>query len=66
VSNEVKQWKDSVLSAYWNIPKNQSGGEYIAKFVFKGNGLPSAERKFEVRSFQNPRLNSQIQFIRKG
>ena len=62
----MNEWNNSVLSSNWVIPQNQSGGEYTAKFVYKGNGLPAAERKFEIRSFQNPRLNSQIQFLRKG
>jgi alpha-2-macroglobulin-like protein len=66
VNNEILVWNHSVLSAQWEIPETQTGGEYVAKFLYKGNGLPSSERKFEIRAFQNPRLNSQIQFVRKG
>jgi hypothetical protein len=42
------------------------GGTYKVSIKYKGNGLPKAEREFEVRSVSNPRMISQIEFLRKG
>ena len=42
------------------------GGNYTVKITYEGRGLPSAERQFEVRSFQNKRLNTQLEFAKKG
>jgi alpha-2-macroglobulin-like protein len=62
----LDRFKNSVLSSKWQIPKDASGGIYKVSIKYKGNGFPSSERTFEIRSVSNPRLNGQIEFIRKG
>ena len=56
----------SVLGTKWVVPKDASGGTYKVLIEFDGHGLPSSERSFDVRAFQNKRLNTQIEFLRKG
>jgi alpha-2-macroglobulin-like protein len=58
--------ENSTLGCKWLIPNDLSGGEYKVKLEFQGHGFPSSERSFEIRAFQNPRMNSQIEFLRKG
>jgi hypothetical protein len=48
------------------LPNNTPGGNYKIKMESEYEGFPSAERKFEVRNFQNPRLNTQIVFLKKA
>ena len=56
--------QDSTAGAYWEIPQGQAGGEYTV--LSSTNGYPEAERKFEIRAYQPPRLKTQIEFLRKG
>jgi hypothetical protein len=55
---------DSVAGFAWDIPANQSGGEYTVR-VFTPANVP-AERKFDIRAYRAPRLKSQIVFLRDG
>jgi uncharacterized protein YfaS (alpha-2-macroglobulin family) len=57
--------QDSVMAFVWNIPAEQSGGQYTIS-IRSLNGQPPAERKFEVRTYRAPRLKSQIKFVRDG
>jgi uncharacterized protein YfaS (alpha-2-macroglobulin family) len=65
-TQKITKFENSVLSATYKIPMDQVGGNFKVKFVYKANGFPSAERGFEIREFQNPRLNSQLEFLKKG
>src|SRR5215467_2226466 len=55
---------DSVAGFSWDIPANQSGGEYTVH-VSHPASVP-AERKFDIRAYRAPRLKSQIVFLRDG
>lgn len=55
----------SILTYGWSVPTNAPGGEYTATVVYP-SGYPSATRKFDVRAYRAPRLNSQIVFARDG
>ena len=57
---------DSVFSFCWTVSEDAAGGNYTCKIEYELEGFPSGERKFEVRAFQNPRLNSDLQFLKKG
>ncbi len=48
----------------WRIPDDLKGGEYTA--IMEIRGLAPVERKFEVRAYQPPRIQSQIVFLRDG
>jgi alpha-2-macroglobulin-like protein len=50
----------------WNVSEDAAGGMYTCKIEYAAKGFTSAERKFEVRAFQNPRLNSTLEFLKKG
>ncbi|MEZ6186577.1 MAG: MG2 domain-containing protein [Planctomycetota bacterium] len=52
------------LSFAWTLDPDLSGGIYTAK-VSPQPGYPPAEVQFEVRSFRTPRLNTDLQFVRK-
>lgn len=56
--------KDSVSAMTWEVPQGQAGGVYT--LTATTNNGAKAERKFEIRSYQPPRLQTQIEFIRKG
>jgi alpha-2-macroglobulin-like protein len=58
--------EDSVWGYSWDVPAEQSGGEYTASVTYPWDGLTPAERKFDVRSYRAPRLKSQITFLRDG
>jgi alpha-2-macroglobulin-like protein len=58
--------EDSVWGFAWDVPAEQSGGEYTASVTYPWDGLTPAERKFDVRSYRAPRLKSQITFLRDG
>lgn len=60
------QVANSVWSFAWEVPSHLSGGEYTATMIFPGSAIAPAERKFDVRAFRNPRLKSQIVFVRDG
>jgi hypothetical protein len=55
-----------MFGAKWEVPNDATGGSYTIRIQHGGNGLPSAERKVDIRAFQNPRLNSQLEFVKKG
>eukprot|EP01117_Protostelium_nocturnum_P005678 TRINITY_DN2049_c1_g4_i1.p1 TRINITY_DN2049_c1_g4~~TRINITY_DN2049_c1_g4_i1.p1 ORF type:complete len:1482 (-),score=610.29 TRINITY_DN2049_c1_g4_i1:61-4506(-) len=57
---------DSVVSAFWTIPPNQSGGDYKAVIQWNIANFPPAEREFNIRAFRNPRVKTQIKFEKKG
>jgi alpha-2-macroglobulin-like protein len=50
----------------WTVTDDAAGGNYTCKIEYSVKGFTSAERKFEVRAFQNPRLNSTLEFLKKG
>jgi hypothetical protein len=58
--------KDSVWSFEYPIGKNLPGGEYTVKTQEITDTSPPAERKFEIRAYRAPRLNSHITFLRDG
>lgn len=57
---------NSVLGFQWTIPPEQAGGEYTVKVSYPWQGYTPAQRKFEIRAYQPPRLRSQIKFLRDG
>ena len=54
------------FSYVWKIQPKTQGGDYKFILEYNEDGFPSAERKFEIRNFQNPRLNTQIEFLKKA
>ncbi|HEY9683317.1 MAG TPA: MG2 domain-containing protein [Oculatellaceae cyanobacterium] len=66
VSTGVAQTKDSVWGYSWQIPPGQAGGEYTCQVTYPAQGYTPAQRKFDVRAYRAPRLNSQITFLRDG
>ncbi len=58
--------QDSVWGFAWQIPQDQTGGEYSIRVTYPSNGHAPAVRKFDVRVFRAPRLKSQIIFVRDG
>lgn len=57
---------DSVWTHSWAVPPGQAGGEYSILATYPNEGYTPAKRKFDVRAYRAPRLNSQIQFQRDG
>ncbi|NLI79718.1 MAG: A-macroglobulin complement component [Candidatus Riflebacteria bacterium] len=57
---------DGLLGFRWDIPDGLAGGEYTLAMTFPDQGLPPAERTFDIRVFRAPRLKSQIVFLRDG
>ncbi len=57
---------DSVAGLSWNIPSDQAGGQYTIRILQPFSGDAPAERKFDIRTYRTPRLNSQIVFVRDG
>ncbi len=58
--------QDSVWGYLWEVPEGQAGGEYTIHASYGYSGHAPAERKFDVRAYRAPRLNSQITFLRDG
>lgn len=58
--------KDSVWGVSLNLPVDQESGQYRIYVSYPNQGYAPAERRFEVRSYRAPRLNSQIVFLRDG
>ncbi len=58
--------EDSVGGFAWEIPEGTAGGEYCLKVTHPALGIPPAERKFDIRDFRAPRLQTQVKFIRDG
>lgn len=56
----------SIWTHTWVVPQSASGGEYSIEITYPTLGYPPATRKFEVRAYRAPRLNSQITFLRDG
>jgi hypothetical protein len=66
-----------IYSSSWDIPKEMQGGEYKLKINGQARyvAVPyqiliirflSAERKFSIRSYRNPQLNIDIDFVERG
>eukprot|EP01080_Neovahlkampfia_damariscottae_P007632 gene7632-11954_t len=66
ISTKPQSPQQSVFSFCWTVSEDAAGGNYTCKIEYELKGFPSAERKFEVRAFQNPRLNSDLEFLKKG
>jgi alpha-2-macroglobulin-like protein len=58
--------QDSVWAFAWQIPADEPGGEYTVAATYPWAGHAPAQRKFDIRAFRAPRLNSQIVFLRDG
>ncbi len=58
--------QDSVWSFEWPVSAGQAGGEYTVLATYPWQGYAPAERKFDIRAYRAPRLNSQISFLRDG
>lgn len=58
--------QDSVWGFSWDVPAEQAGGEYTLQATYPWDGHAPAERKFDIRAYRAPRLNSQITFMRDG
>ena len=58
--------EESIFGLHWTIPEQQAGGEYTVQISHPGTGYAPAERKFDIRTYRAPRLNSQIKFLRDG
>jgi hypothetical protein len=56
--------QNSTAGFTWTIPHGTPGGRYKASVTV--DGLMKAERPFEVRVYNPPRLKSQIEFMREG
>ncbi|MBS1999500.1 MAG: A-macroglobulin complement component, partial [Cyanobacteria bacterium SZAS LIN-2] len=66
VSTGNVRTENSVWGYEWTVPVGQSGGEYTVLSSYPWNGYAPAERKFDIRAFRAPRLNSHITFLRDG
>ena len=66
VANGWTATQDGVWTFVWPVPAESAGGEYTLKVTYPGNVQPPAERKFDVRVYRAPRLESQIVFLRDG
>ncbi len=66
VASGTAQPEDGVWGFAWEIPKGQTGGEYIINVTYPWSGHAPAERKFDIRAYRAPRLKSQITFLRDG
>jgi uncharacterized protein YfaS (alpha-2-macroglobulin family) len=64
-SGAVKS-EEGVIGFSWQVPDDQSGGEYTTKVSYPYNGHTPSERKFDVRAYRAPRLKTQIKFLRDG
>ena len=66
VASVMAEIVDSIVGFSWDIPANQSGGEYTVRITHPFTGDAPAERKFDIRAYRAPRLKSQIVFVRDG
>jgi alpha-2-macroglobulin-like protein len=66
VTTRTALTQDSVWAFTWRVPPGQAGGEYTIRATYPWQGLPPAERKFDIRAYRAPRLNSHITFLRDG
>lgn len=66
VSTGSVQTENSVWAYQWTIPDGQRGGEYTIIANYPLQGYAPAQRKFDIRAFRAPRLNSHITFLRDG
>ncbi len=66
VASGAASSQDSVFGFQWDVPQEQSGGEYTIHVTYPWEGLTPAERKFDIRTYRAPRLKSQIKFLRDG
>jgi hypothetical protein len=66
VANGTARAQNSSWGFDWTVPDGQAGGEYTALVTYPWQGYTPAERKFEIRAYRAPRLNSQITFLRDG
>lgn len=66
VAQHSSSLQEGIWSISWAVPKEIPGGEYKIIASYPGSILPTAERKFDVRNYRAPRLNSQIKFLRDG
>ncbi|MFN0018043.1 MAG: MG2 domain-containing protein [Pirellulaceae bacterium] len=64
-SGAVKS-EEGVIGFSWQVPDDQSGGEYTTKVSYPYNGHTPSERKFDIRAYRAPRLKTQIKFLRDG
>eukprot|EP01117_Protostelium_nocturnum_P005670 TRINITY_DN2049_c0_g1_i3.p1 TRINITY_DN2049_c0_g1~~TRINITY_DN2049_c0_g1_i3.p1 ORF type:complete len:1420 (+),score=454.86 TRINITY_DN2049_c0_g1_i3:93-4352(+) len=62
----LENGEESVVSGFWDIPPTQAGGDYKIRLSWKFANFPPAEREFNIRTFRNPRIKSQIKFEKKG
>lgn len=66
VASGLSMRQDSAFGFSWIIPNEQAGGEYTIMFSDPFTGQPPAERRFDIRAYRAPRLNTQIKFLRDG
>lgn len=66
VAQGYTRLQSNIWSSSWTVPGELPGGEYNFVITYPGTFLASAERKFEVKNYRAPRLNSQIKFQRDG
>lgn len=66
VASGTAQTRDSVWSFEWPISESLAGGEYSIKATYREPNYAPAERKFDIRAYRAPRLNSHITFLRDG
>jgi hypothetical protein len=66
VSRGFSSLGNGALGFFWLIDESAAGGDYHVKVSFPHHGYPPAEREFNIRAYQPPRLRSQIEFARKG
>jgi hypothetical protein len=58
--------QNSVWAFEWQVPESLAGGEYSLSATYPGTGYTSAERKIDIRAYREPRLSTQITFLRDG
>ena len=66
VASGTSAAQDSVWGFAWEVPEDQAGGEYTIRASYPWQGYAPAQRKFDIRAYRAPRLNSQITFLRDG
>lgn len=58
--------EDSALGFRWEIPDEQAGGQFKVKVSYPNHGFAPAQREFEVRRYEPPRLRTEVTFLRDG
>lgn len=66
VASGSSSTKDSVWAFQWRVPESLAGGEYSLFASYPQTGYTPAERKIEIRAYREPRLSTQISFLREG